>query len=361
MLNKKVFLDESNISKNSSDENTFLIASVCVFEDLEIFKEAELILKKHGIHSEIKGSLLMTREYSNLRKELTEKIFPKLNARFFIYDFFIQKLLDFTSNYILDFPQGNQEYTSEVIFFLNYRHKLISFLSNKFKHEYSNNNWNIDYYGLINKAILEVKKINTDENSIFLLMLLFLKENFTQNKIEEIDNDNYQVLLFVIENISEDSKKIKYKIIIDDFLDKKSNEKVEFKKKVSDIFTIKDKTNPKIIFEKNKNNIGLQIADWCVSISRKTIKNLIEDFWTEVLKNEKETIIFTKDKEIWGNELLKILRSLFSNKSIYFSYNLQLTFELMAFLSTLIEENIDIKEILNINFLKNIRKKALLF
>ncbi len=53
MINKKVFLDESNISKNSGDKSNFLIASVCVFEDLEIFKDAELILKNRGINSEI--------------------------------------------------------------------------------------------------------------------------------------------------------------------------------------------------------------------------------------------------------------------------------------------------------------------
>ncbi len=164
-------------------------------------------------------------------------------------------------------------------------------------------------------------------------MLLFLKENFTQNKIQEINNDNYQVLLFVIENISQDSEEIKYKLIIDNFLDKKAKEKIKFEEMILNIFIIKDKIKPEIIFEKNKNNIGLQITDLCVSISRKTIKNLIEDFWIKVLKNEKEAITFTKDEEIWGNELLKMLRSFFSNKDIGFSSNLQLTHELMAFYS----------------------------
>ncbi len=353
MIIKTLYFDESNISKNDIDDKNFLIASAYIIEDLNLFKEAKKILIKHKINFEIKGSDLMTKKYTDVRLEIIEKIFPELNASLFIYDFFLQKLLDLTANYIMEIAPEIENWD----FFIKNHFLLVNFLVTKFKNQYSNAS-NIDYYELIIKGIDEIKKNKNPVERIPLeKSLLFLKENFSKSKIEDIIEDNYQVLLMPLVNICL-KKNFKYNLIIDNFLEQKTDDELQFKNKILSISEF-FKTEFNILLGKSENNIGLQIVDWYVSISRKTIKILIEEFWIEVIKPTDKILVFEERKEKWGNQLLKIWRSSISNKNTDIGHNIQLTYEHRSFLEILESPDIDIQKILKPSFLKVIKKKEI--
>jgi len=380
---KTIYIDESNISKNKNDNKNFLIAAAGVVEDINLFKDVKNILDKYEIDSEIKGSDIMTEKHSNLRRELTKKIFPKLNSKIYIYDFILENILHTISS---SFPSENQD---EIIFFRENSFLLSNFLIINFKNELEekiNKKISINYDELIDKSFILIIDKKTNEFIILKKMLLLLKKNLNKNKNIPPIKDNYDIISNIVSLIFGETGIIKYKLVIDNFflkneedkkilsnkifqaqfqfseenkyhllLENKNGQKLNIAKQFLD--WKKQMLKPEIIFTDSKNEIGLQVADWCVSITRKVIKQLLDEYWFHVRLNTKEKIIFENDKEKWGNELLKILRSLLKNN--YKNHLLQLTFEAQAFLSILISTNIDIKQILSTKFLNDIKKREI--
>ena len=350
MKEKKLFFDESNISKNKDDSNLFLIGAACVVQNDNIFEHAQIILNKHGIYNEIKGSKIMTKGCTNLRAELVEKIFPKLDITIIIYDFLISDLLDFTLKYI---QMETKNHPIQIYFLLNIF--LIKNFMKEIRDEFKNSSI-INYHNLIEKAYDLIKEEESNENNILRKILLNIKKNMKYEEESQKDpQHNYSILLMAIyEIINNKDSSIKYRLVIDDFFDKDENGREEFLKKIKNIPRENNNLSDSIsdvIFDSSENNIGLQIADWCVSMTRKTIKELLDKYWVETVKKINKKSVFNEVEEEWGNELLKIIRSLFYNREDIFLDLFVLTFEHKSFIEILISTNININEILGEEFL----------
>ena len=347
----KYFIDESNISLSyKKDKHYFYISAVAIKEDKDIFKKIEKLKQKYNFtkYQEIKGSDIMTRSNTELRKEVTKEILPFLSGSIFLYDFHFQKMLDITyewSLYLEDNFPNFLLYRS--IFMTNisiHGKKMIDdLLGDKLK---ENKEWILNLKNYISsKKISEYEGFKNWTKKCFEYILKYVKDD---KWIQSIIKNNYQVLNYLIITVLTENNSKEVDLILDEINKKTFKGVYELTKYAANIKGIKYTLKQ----DKSENEIGIQVADWVASISRKTVYILITNWFSLLMSNNYKEL---KEEEVsFGNELLLIWKTLFNTKK--WTNNLQFNLKEFSFLE-LITEIDDIREIFKENFMVKMKEK----